>query len=92
MRVFAALSTKAPPKETTPGSVKVSVAVPTPLLRTVWSPATPRVVRLVKDLLKPLSSSVALLPTLPRTTAVEPAQAAVEPMTRVPFSTFVAPA
>ena len=91
MRVLAAASTKAPPKETTPESVKVSVAVPTPLLRTVWSPATPRVDRVLKDLLKPLSSSVALLPALPRTTSVELAQAAVEPMTRVPFSTLVAP-
>ena len=88
---MAADSTKVPPKETRPESVKVSVAVPTPLLRTVWSPATPRVARSEKALLKPLSSSVALLPALPSTTAVELTQAAVEPMTRVPFSTLVAP-
>ena len=71
MRVLAALSTNAPPKVTVPAPEKVRVEVPTALLRTVWSAAVPAVVSETRVLLWPLSSSVAVLPTLPRTTLLE---------------------
>ena len=88
---MAVVSTNAPPKVTVPAPLKVRTEVPGVLFRTTWSPATPAVVRLERVLLWPLSSSVAALPTLPRTTLVEFAQAAAEPTTKVPFSTRVTP-
>ena len=89
--VLAAVSAKAPSKVTVPALVKVRVAVPTALLRTVWFAAVPAVERDASDLLWPLSSSVAVPPMLPRTTDAELAQAEAAPMTRVPFSTRVRP-
>ena len=91
MRVLPADSTKAPPKETVPPPEKVSVEVPTALFRIVWLAAVPAVARFVKVLLKPFSSRVAALPTLPSTTLVELAQAEAAPMVSVPEATVVTP-
>ena len=91
MRVLPAASTKLPPKLTVPPPEKVRAEVPTALLMIVWLAAVPAVARFVKVLLKPLSSSVAELPTLPRTMLVEFAQAEAAPMVSVPEAMLVAP-
>ena len=84
-------SANTPPKVTTPEPAKVSVEVPIAELVTVWLAAVPSVLRLVSDLLVPLRSSVALLPTLPSTRIVELVQAAALPMVSVPDLTEVIP-
>ena len=80
-------STKAPPNVTVPAPAKVSVEVPIAEFVTVWLTAVPAVLRLTSDLLVPLRSRVALLPTLPRTRLVELDQAEALPRTSLPERT-----